>query len=412
MSDMEQLKVYAATLEEKAEAQIREMSQSDAYGDCLVRIMPDCHAGAGCTIGTVISLRDRIVPNTVGVDIGCGMQVVRLGQADINLERLDRVVNNEIPSGFNIHEKPVETEPFIDRLHSREAIDADVAQRSIGSLGGGNHFIEVDEGSDGEKYLVIHSGSRNLGKRVCEYWQRRAEEHLCRTLGYYEREIVARLKAEGRQREIADTIREAKQKAKRVPKDLAYIEGEDAEKYLYDMQLCQMYANTNRYTMSRIICDAMGWMHMNIANFTTIHNYIDIKHRILRKGAVRALNGEQLIIPMNMRDGSLICRGRGNIDWLYSAPHGAGRLMSRKQALQTVSLDEFRRSMEGIYSTSVCAETIDESPMAYKPMQEIVSQIADTVDVVDVIKPIYNFKAKTPEKPDWKALKHKLPKAE
>lgn len=408
---MEQLKVYAATLEEKAEAQIREMSQSDAYGDCLVRIMPDCHAGAGCTIGTVISLRDRIVPNTVGVDIGCGMLVVHLGKGDIDLQRLDRVVNNEIPSGFNIHEKPVEEALLINRLHCRETIDSDIAQRSIGSLGGGNHFIEVDEGSDGEKYLVIHSGSRNLGKRVCEYWQKRAEDY-CSRLGYDEQAIIARLKAEGRQREISAAIREAKEQAPKIDKEMAFIEGEDAEKYLYDMQLCQMYANTNRYVMSRIICDAMGWMHMNIANFTTIHNYIDIKHRILRKGAVRALNGERLIIPMNMRDGSLICRGRGNIDWLYSAPHGAGRLMSRKQAQQTVSLDEFRRSMEGIYSTSVCAETIDESPMAYKPMQEIVSQIADTVDVVDVIKPIYNFKAKTPEKPDWKALKHKLPKAE
>ncbi|MBP3212668.1 MAG: RtcB family protein [Prevotella sp.] len=408
---MEQLKVYAATLEEKAEAQIREMSQSDAYGDCLVRIMPDCHAGAGCTIGTVISLRDRIVPNTVGVDIGCGMLVVHLGKGDIDLQRLDRVVNNEIPSGFNIHEKPVEEALLINRLHCRETIDSDIAQRSIGSLGGGNHFIEVDEGSDGEKYLVIHSGSRNLGKRVCEYWQKRAEDY-CSRLGYDEQAIIARLKAEGHQREISAAIREAKEQAPKIDKEMAFIEDEDAEKYLYDMQLCQMYANTNRYVMSRIICDAMGWMHMNIANFTTIHNYIDIKHRILRKGAVRALNGERLIIPMNMRDGSLICRGRGNIDWLYSAPHGAGRLMSRKQAQQTVSLDEFRRSMEGIYSTSVCAETIDESPMAYKPMQEIVSQIADTVDVVDVIKPIYNFKAKTPEKPDWKALKHKLPKAE
>ena len=408
---MEQLKVYAATLEEKAEAQIREMSQSDAYGDCLVRIMPDCHAGAGCTIGTVISLRDRIVPNTVGVDIGCGMQVVRLGQADIDLERLDRVVNDEIPSGFNIHEKPVDTVPFIDRLHSREVIDADVAQRSIGSLGGGNHFIEVDEGSDGEKYLVIHSGSRNLGKRVCEYWQKRAEDY-CHRLGYDEQAIIARLKAEGRQREILAAIREAKEQAPKIDKELAFIEGEDAEKYLYDMQLCQMYANTNRYTMSRIICDAMGWMHMNIANFTTIHNYIDVRHRILRKGAVGALNGERLIIPMNMRDGSLLCEGRGNIDWLYSAPHGAGRLMSRKQAQQTVSLDEFRRSMEGIYSTSVCAETIDESPMAYKPMQEIIDSIKETVRIVDIIKPIYNFKAKTPEKPDWKANKHKLIKAE
>lgn len=407
---MEKLKIYAATLEETAERQIKEMSECDAYGDCTVRIMPDCHAGAGCTIGTVIALKDRIVPNTVGVDIGCGMLVVNLGKTDIDLEELDRVVNNEIPSGFNVHEKPVTTVPYIDRLNCREAIDEDLAQRSIGTLGGGNHFIEVDEGSDGTKYLVIHSGSRNLGKRVCEYWQRRAEEYLCRGLGYDEKEIIARLKDEGRQKEIADTIREAKQKAKRVPKDLAFIEGMDAEHYLKDMQLCQLYAEDNRHTMARIICDAMGWMFPNPYNFTTIHNYIDIKHRILRKGAVRALNGEQLIIPMNMRDGSLLCRGKGNIDWLYSAPHGAGRLMSRKQAQQSISLEDFEHSMSGIYSTSVCAETIDESPMVYKPMQEIVEQIGDTVDVIDVIKPIYNFKAKTPEKPDWKALRHKLPK--
>ena len=268
----------------------------------------------------------------------------------------------------------------------------------------------MDEGTNGEKYLVIHSGSRNLGKRVCEYWQKRAEEHLVRGLGYDEHEIVARLKAEGRQREIADTIREAKSKAKRVPKDLAFIEGEDAERYLHDMQLCQVYAEHNRHAMARIICDAMGWTFPNPYNFTTIHNYIDIRHRILRKGAVRALNGEQLIIPMNMRDGSLLCRGRGNIDWLYSAPHGAGRLMSRKQAQQTISLEDFKRTMDGIYSTSVCAETIDESPMAYKPMEEIVSQIGDTVEVTDIIKPIYNFKAKTPERPYWKAMKHKLMK--
>ena len=409
---MDKLKIYAATLEDTAARQINEMNESEAYGDCLVRIMPDCHAGAGCTIGTVIALRDRIVPNTVGVDIGCGMQVVRLGKADIDLTKLDRVVNNEIPSGFAIHEKPVDTVPFIDRLHCREAIDTDMAERSIGSLGGGNHFIEVDEGSDGEKYLVIHSGSRNLGKRVCEYWQHRAEEHLIHGLGYDEKEIVERLKAEGRQREIADTIREAKQKAKRVPKELAFIEGEDAEHYLRDMQLSQLYAEMNRHAMAKIICDAMGWTFPNPYNFQTIHNYIDIKHRILRKGAVRALNGEQLIIPMNMRDGSLLCRGRGNIDWLYSAPHGAGRLMSRRQCQDTLTVEEFERQMQGIYSTSVCRETIDESPMAYKPMEEIIAQIGDTVEVVEVIKPIYNFKARTPEKPDWKALRHKLPKSE
>ncbi len=404
---MEQLKIFARTVEDTAKAQIERMATSEAYGDCTVRIMPDCHAGAGCTIGTVIALKDRIVPNTVGVDIGCGMLVVNIGKIDVDLQRLDRVVNNEVPSGFNIHEKPVTTVALIDRLHCRAVIDTDMAQRSIGSLGGGNHFIEVDEGSDGEKYLVIHSGSRNLGKRVCEYWQKRADDY-CRKLGVNEQEIIARLKAEGRQKEIAQAIREAKEQAPKINKDLTFIEGEDAEKYLYDMQLCQLYANTNRYEMSRIICDAMGWMHTNIGNFTTMHNYIDIKHRILRKGAVRALNGEQLIIPMNMRDGSLLCRGNGNIDWLYSAPHGAGRLMSRKQALENISLEQFEQSMKGIYSTSVCRETIDESPMAYKPMQEIIDSIGDTVEVTDIIKPVYNFKAKTPEKPDWKAQKHKL----
>lgn len=408
---MDRLKIYAKTVEDTAAAQIKEMSECDAYNDCMVRIMPDCHAGAGCTIGTVISIKDRVVPNTVGVDIGCGMLVVRLGKANINLAELDRVVNNEVPSGFNIHEKPVTTEPFIDRLNCREVIDADIANRSIGSLGGGNHFIEVDEGNDGEKYLVIHSGSRNLGKRVCEYWQKRAEEY-CRRLGYDEQEIIARLKAEGRQREIATAIKEAKERAPKINKDLAFIEGEDAERYLHDMQLCQLYAELNRHMIAKIICDAMGWTFPNPYNFQTIHNYIDIKHRILRKGAVRALNGEQLIIPMNMRDGSLICIGKGNLDWLYSAPHGAGRLMSRKQCLDNLKMEDFEQQMQGIYSTSVCRETIDESPMAYKPMQEIIDAIGDTVQVVDIIKPIYNFKAKTPEKSDWKAQKHKLIKKE
>ena len=409
---MDKLKIYAVTLDDTAAAQIKEMNESEAYGDCLVRIMPDCHAGAGCTIGTVIALRDRIVPNTVGVDIGCGMLVVNLGAKDIDLEELDRVVNEKVPSGFAIHDIARRDFTDIRSLYCRDAIDEQTAYRSIGSLGGGNHFIEVDVDSKGWKYLVIHSGSRNLGKRVCEYWQHRAEEHLIHGLGYDEKEIVERLKAEGRQREIADTIREAKQKAKRVPKELAFIEGEDAEHYLRDMQLSQLYAEMNRHAMAKIICDAMGWTFPNPYNFQTIHNYIDIKHRILRKGAVRALNGEQLIIPMNMRDGSLLCRGRGNIDWLYSAPHGAGRLMSRRQCQDTLTVEEFERQMQGIYSTSVCRETIDESPMAYKPMEEIIAQIGDTVEVVEVIKPIYNFKARTPEKPDWKALRHKLPKSE
>jgi tRNA-splicing ligase RtcB len=284
-----------------------------------------------------------------------------------------------------------------------------MVNRSIGSLGGGNHFIELDEGKDGTKYLVIHSGSRNLGKRVCEYWQKRAEEY-CAMKAYNEQEIIVRLKAEGRQREIAAAIKEAKEKAPKINKDLAFIEGEDAEQYLYDMAICQEYAMLNRRTMADIICDAMDWTIGHDYIFETIHNYIDLQHKILRKGAVSALAGERLIIPMNMRDGSLLCVGKGNLDWLYSAPHGAGRLMSRKQCLDNLKMEDFEQQMAGIYSTSVCRETIDESPMAYKPMQEIIDAIGDTVQVVDIIKPLYNFKAKTPEKPDWKAQKHKLVK--
>jgi RNA-splicing ligase RtcB len=406
---MEQLKIYAATLDERAEEQIKAMAASEAYGECIIRIMPDCHAGAGCTIGTVVSLKDRIVPDTVGVDIGCGMLVACLGRQEINMEQLDRVVNDEVPSGFAVHDQPIRPTVIIDNLYSREAIDLDLAQRSIGSLGGGNHFIEVDVDDKGCHYLVIHSGSRNLGKRVCEYWQQRAEDY-CKRQQFDEKAVIARLKAEGRQREIADTIREGKAKAAKVSRELAYVEGKDAEQYLFDMRIAQEYAIMNRQTMANIICRAMGWKP--VRQFTTIHNYIDLDHRILRKGAVSALHGEELIIPMNMRDGSLLCFGRGNIDWLYSAPHGAGRLMSRKQAIDRISLADFEQSMKGIYTTSVCRETIDESPMVYKPMQEIVSQVGPTVEVASIIKPIYNFKAKTPEKPDWKALRHKLPRKE
>ena len=403
----EKLKIFATTVEDTARAQIDEMNECEAYKDCTVRIMPDCHAGKGCTIGTVIALGGRIVPNTVGVDIGCGMLVVSLGQIDIDLDRLDKVVNNEVPSGFNIHDHVQSATKLPEMLYCREAIDVGMALRSIGSLGGGNHFIEVDVNEKGDKFLVIHSGSRNLGKRVCEYWQKRALEY-CKKLGVNEQEIIARLKAEGRQKEIAQAISEAKEKAPQVNKDLTFIEGKDATQYLFDMQISQHYAMENRQKMAEIICKAMGWHPER--QFTTIHNYIDISHGILRKGAVSALAGEELIIPMNMRDGSLICIGRGNIDWLYSAPHGAGRLMSRKQCLDTLKMEDFEREMSDVYSTSVCRETIDESPMAYKPMQEIIDCIGDTVQIVDIIKPIYNFKAKTPEKPDWKAQKHKVVK--
>lgn len=391
---MNDVKIYASIIDEATKQQVNDLAESDAYKGCTIRIMPDAHAGSGCTIGTVINFKDRIVPNTVGVDISCGMLVTRLGKQEVDLEKLDEVINHFVPSGFHIHEQPKYYTNNFDDLYCKEVIDRDVMLRSIGSLGGGNHFIELDIDEDGNKYLVIHSGSRNLGKRVCEYWQKKAVE-LCQKRSYDEKAIIAQLKAEGRQREISAVLAEAKKNAPKVDKDLAYLDGEEAKMYLHDMKICQQYARWNRDTIADIICDEMG---LKIeGQFTTLHNYIDIEHKILRKGAVSALNGEELLIPINMRDGSLLCVGKGNLDWLCSAPHGAGRIMSRKQAKETLTMQDFEHSMNGIYTTSVCQETIDEAPMAYKPMTEIIKCIEPTVDIVSVLVPIYNFKAKTSE---------------
>ena len=389
----ERVKVYARTLEDTASKQVEEMSQSEAYGDCQIRIMPDCHAGKGCTIGTVIEVKDRIVPNTVGVDIGCGMFVREILEPDIDLKRLDEVIHEYVPSGFNIHDEErryTYIRESIATMYCSEAIDINIAMRSIGTLGGGNHFIEVDRGSDGRFYLVIHSGSRNLGKRVCEYWQKVAEKQ-CMNDSEQRRQLIETLKAEGRTDMIQEAIKQLKPKVKN--KELAYLSGRDAALYLSDMENAQMYAGTNRVAIADTIFDKMRWKQGN-RYFHTVHNYIDTEQKILRKGAVRAEAGHELIIPMNMRDGSLLCVGKGNDEWLCSAPHGAGRIMSRKQAFDTLKMSEFTDTMADVYSTSVCPETIDESPMAYKPMQEIIDQIGDTVEIIDIIKPIYNFKAK------------------
>lgn len=386
---MEKIKVFAKTIEDEAKEQINSMNVCEAYKDNIVRIMPDFHAGAGCTIGTVIAVTDMVVPNTVGVDIGCGMLVTDLGKIDLDLKEVDRIINERIPSGFSIHENPVTYFDMLNQLHCKDAIDIDFANRSIGSLGGGNHFIEVDVDSKGNSYLVIHSGSRNLGVKVCNHYQEKAVKNLKTNRNA---EIIKKLKEEGRENEIQKTLQKEKAAAGKISKDLAYLEGEDLKEYLHDMQICQKYASLNRNTMAAIICEALCvGVH---GQFETIHNYIDLPHKILRKGAVSAMNGELLIIPMNMRDGSLICRGKGNLDWLYSAPHGAGRLMSRKKAKETIDIDDFKQSMDGIYTTSVCDETKDEAPMVYKPMQEIMDCIEPTAEIIDVIKPIYNFKAK------------------
>ena len=388
---MEHLKIFAKTVEEVAYRQIFGMSESEAYKDCLVRIMPDCHAGSGCTVGTVIKVGERVVPNTVGVDIGCGMLVAVFKDLELDLQRLDEVANTLVPSGFDIHETPVvEFEP-LQHLYSSAAVDINLAQRAIGSLGGGNHFIEANRDDEGNTYIVIHSGSRNLGLRVCKYFQEMAFKDM-RNISLKVREIIDRMKAEGREREISQAI--AAIKKPEVEKELAFLQGEHLAQYLHDMDIAQEYARLNRETMLKIICHAMGITPDS--TFQTIHNYIERNGEevILRKGAVSAKAGETLIIPMNMRDGSLICVGKGNADWLCSAPHGAGRLMSRSAAHQAITLEQFEASMQGIYSTSVCAETIDESPMVYKPMQEIIDCVQPTVEIRKIIRPIYNFKAK------------------
>lgn len=384
--DTPDVKIFASIVDDVTRSQVDEMSSCDAYRGCTIRVMPDCHAGKGCTIGSVIAFKDRVVPNTVGVDIGCGMLVVGLGPVEVDLKKLDEVINTYIPSGFNIHDKAVAS---FDLSLEAPISDKDYMMRSIGTLGGGNHFIEVDVDDDGNHYLVIHSGSRNLGVQVCRYWQelglsRLTDDSLIR------KALIAKLTAEGREREIGDALRALPRK--QINKDLAYIEGDDLNGYLHDMGVCQKYASLNRHTMADIIMSHMGWS--DCGTFTTIHNYIDIPNRIIRKGAIAAKLGEVVIIPMNMKDGSLLCVGKGNPDWLCSAPHGAGRIMSRAEAIKKLILKDFEDIMRGIYSTSVCESTIDEAPMVYKAMDVIMRDIQDTVEVAKVIRPIYNFKAK------------------
>lgn len=379
-------KIFAYTIEEAAIEQI--INVANLYDDCKIRIMPDCHAGKGCTIGTTIKLKDKVTPNLVGVDIGCGMLVVELGNIDIDFNRLDEVINNFVPSGFSVHDKAINNFDCT-KFTCNSVLDNDFCDKSIGSLGGGNHFIEIDADENENKYLIIHSGSRNLGVKVCKFYQDLAIETLSSNKDEISN-IIAKMKSEGHEHEISKVL--SKLPKKKIDKELAYLSGENMNKYIHDMDMAQDFATCNRLTIANIILERMNFKIIDW--WQTIHNYIDTDNMILRKGAVSAQKGERLIIPMNMRDGSLICTGKGNPDWNYSAPHGAGRLMSRTKAHKTLSENEFENEMKGVYSTSVCESTIDESPMAYKPMQEILDCISDTVKVEKAIKPVYNFKAK------------------
>lgn len=393
--------VYTDIIEDTAREQIQLLCSQPFSKGCTIRIMPDVHAGKGCVIGFTADLGEMVIPNIVGVDIGCGMLTVELCDIDIDFAALDAAIRKYIPSGKNVHEGRIVRYPQLTELYCyRELHDAKRLERSIGTLGGGNHFIEIDKDEEGNKYLVIHTGSRNLGKQVAEYYQQLAYDLCCGKDELYaeQAQIIEQYKAEGRKQEIQAAIKELHRnfqaKGCDTPRELCYLTGEYRDKYLHDMRICQEYAQLNRLTIAQLILEkAMGRQLSEFTHFETVHNYIDLDGNIVRKGAVSAKAGEKLLIPINMRDGSLICIGKGNPEWNFSAPHGAGRLFSRAKAREQFSVEEFQRSMEGIYTTSVAESTIDECPMAYKSMDDIVKNITPTADIVRVIKPVYNFKA-------------------
>lgn len=386
---------YCAELEEKAATQIKAVCEQQAFADSKIRIMPDVHAGMGCTIGTTMTITDKVVPGMVGVDIGCGMETVRIAEKNIDFDKLDSLIKHRIPSGRKIRKSyhAFNKEIDLDMLHCPYA-HLERARRSIGTLGGGNHFIEIDRDDNGNLYLVVHSGSRYLGTEVARYYQEEGYYAMRGSAKHQIEKLIEQLKSEGRSSEIQTAIAELKKQREidlSIPKDLNYVKGELFNDYIHDMKIVQHFAALNRKAMTETILNGMRLTE--VERFTTIHNYIDTETMILRKGSVSAQAGEKLLIPINMRDGSLICMGKGNEDWNCSAPHGAGRLMSRKVAFNTLSLEEYKAEMTGIYTTCVGRDTLDESPMAYKSMDEIISQIEPTAEIINRIKPIYNFKA-------------------
>jgi RNA-splicing ligase RtcB len=355
-------KIFTDTAEQSAIVQVAHLLDQEFVLGSKIRVMPDAHAGMGCTIGTTMTIKDKVVPNLVGVDIGCGMETVLLKDTRLELQQLDKAIHQYIPAGFNVRTDPHHFAESIDltALRCGKHIDLDRGVRSIGTLGGGNHFIELDRDDEGTLYLVVHSGSRNLGKQAAEYYQKTAADSLNR-------------------------------KGKKADRTLAYASGQLFDDYLHDMAILQRYADLNRKAIVKELQKRVKFKI--VEQFATIHNYIDLGLMILRKGAISAQKGETVLIPMNMRDGSLICVGKGNEDWNYSAPHGAGRIMSRSAARESITLSQFQSAMKGIYSSTINKSTLDEAPFAYKPMEEIIANIGETVDIVKTIRPLYNFKA-------------------
>ncbi len=379
-------KVFTDNIEDEAKEQIIQLLNQDFVKEGKVRVMPDAHAGTGCVIGFTADIGEKVIPNLVGVDIGCGMLTIKLGQVDIDLTKLDNVINKNIPAGFNIHEEKIVSFNDIQDLHCYKKLkDIERVERSIGTLGGGNHFLEVNTDNNNNKYLVIHSGSRNLGHQVATHYQKIAIDLCSGKREYYTKrnEIIKTYKAQNREQEIEQALMNLKKKYENLqpkyPKELCFLTGKYRKEYLHDMEICQKYAQLNRETMANIILDKMFNESLeDFEHFNTVHNYIDFKDNIIRKGAISAYKGEKVLIPINMKDGSILAIGKGNPDWNYSAPHGAGRLMSRSTAKNNITLEEFQKAMAGIYTTSVKISTIDEAPMAYKPIEEIINNIQDT----------------------------------
>lgn len=387
---------YTNELEPAAYAQIEAVCNEEAFAESKIRIMPDVHAGKGCTIGTTMTIVDKVVPNMVGVDIGCGMYTVSLGKVDIDFEKLDEAAHF-IPCGRDVWESRQERFDLTVLHCYRNLRDSKRLERSLGTLGGGNHFIEIDADADGNKYLIIHSGSRNLGTQIAEFYQSIAVDLNLGKEEYFKKreEIIRIYKEEGRRSEIQAALKkmakEWKEKEPTMPHELCYLYGLFMENYLHDITICQQFAKRNREKMAEILLDKTGMTGEEA--FHTIHNYIDVEKMILRKGSVSAKVGEKLLIPLNMRDGSFICVGKGNENWNYSAPHGAGRLMSRSSAFERLTMEEYQAQMTGIYTTCINSSTLDESPMAYKNIDEIVENIEPTAEIIAHIKPVYNFKA-------------------
>ena len=408
------VKIFTDNIEEGALAQIKELLSIDVFSDKKIRIMPDVHAGAGCVIGFTGDLGDKVIPNIVGVDIGCGMRVLNLGRLpEIDYHAFHEHIRSNVPSGKIVREerfgfKPLageemeiyrEAKRLVTEMYCyRELKDTGRINRSIGSLGGGNHFIELDKDEEGMVYLVIHTGSRNLGKQVADIYQAKAVKHLTPGADEFEETIkrtIKEYKAAGRRSELQAVIKKMHREHKRaepsLPSGLCYVEGEEREGYLHDMRLCQRWAVLNRKLISLLLMRFFHGVEVN-EEFESVHNYIS-DDNIIRKGSISAAEGERCIIPLNMRDGSLLCTGKGNPDWNYSAPHGAGRVLSRSQAYDKITLEDFKDSMKGIYSESVNEFTRDESPMVYKPAEEIISNVGETVTIEKIIRPVFNFKA-------------------